>query len=281
MLIGAHVSAAGGLSNAVSNAQKIGAQTIQIFGASPRQWAAKQPSPEEIAKYKTALAAIGLGPVFLHAAYLVNLGSPAAPLRQKSVQSLTAHLKIASAIGAAGLIFHVGSSKGASPEKSVQFIIAGIKQVLKNVPGRSKLILENDAGGGAKVGDLKQIGQIIKTVKSPRLSVCYDTAHGFESGLIDEYTPAKINSFLKEFNRHIGLRHLLVLHVNDSKTAAGSHHDRHANIGEGLIGLSGFRHLAQTPALRRLPWILEVPGFDNLGPDAKNINILRQITNSK
>ena len=276
MLIGAHVSASGGLTNAVSNAQKIGAQTIQIFGASPRQWTAKQPLPEEVAKYKTALSAAGLGPVFLHAAYLVNLGSPNAALRQKSIQSLTAHLKIASAI-AAGLIFHVGSSKDTSPEKAVQFIAAGVKQVLKNAPGQSKLILENDAGGGAKVGDLKQIGQIIKTVKSSRLGVCYDTAHGFESGLIDEYTPAKIRTFLKEFNRLIGLKHLIVLHVNDSKTAAGSHHDRHANIGEGLIGLAGFRHLAKFTALRRLPWILEVPGFDNLGPDKKNIDLLKKL----
>lgn len=277
MLIGAHVSAAGGLSNAVANAQTIGVNCLQIFGASPRQWTAKQPSPEEIKKYQAALSAAGLGPVFLHAAYLVNLGSPNSNLRKKSVESLTAHLKITNAIGAEGLIFHVGSSKGTPPEKAVKFIIEGVKQVLKNIPGNSKLILENDAGGGAKVGDLKQIGQIIKTVKSSRLGVCYDTAHGFESGLINEYTPAKIKTFLKEFDRLIGLKHLIALHVNDSKTAAGSHHDRHANIGEGFIGLAGFRHLAKVPALRRLPWILEVPGFDGNGPDQKNIDILKKL----
>lgn len=275
--IGAHVSAAGGAWNAVQNAQNIGADCFQIFGASPRGWAAKIPSAEDVKKFKDALKESKLSPVFLHAAYLANLASPSADIRKKSVKNLADHLTIAERLGTEGLIFHVGSAKDAPPQKAIEFIIKGIKEIFRKVPGQAKLFLENDAGGGNKVGNLKQIGEIIRKVKSTRLGVCYDTAHGFESGLIDAYAPAKIKAFLKEFDSKIGLKYLAVLHVNDSKTPAGSHHDRHANIGEGEIGLSGFRNLAKIPALKAIPWILEVPGFAGTGPDKKNINILKKL----
>ena len=276
--IGAHVSASGGLYKAIENAQKIGADCFQIFGASPRQWMAKQPSTDDILKYKTLLKKSGLGPVFLHSAYLVNLASPSAENRQKSIKSLIDHLVIADQIGAVGLVFHVGSGKGMPTKKSIGYITKGIKEVLKKVPGKTKLILENDAGGGGRVGGLEEIGEIIKQTKTPRVKVCLDTAHALEANLIDDYTPDKTKKFLSDFDQKIGLKNLIVLHINDSKTPAGSNHDRHANIGEGYIGKSGFKNLSLNTHLRQIPWILEVPGFDNLGPDKKNIDLLRRIT---
>ncbi|MFA5173073.1 MAG: deoxyribonuclease IV [Candidatus Paceibacterota bacterium] len=278
MKIGAHISVAGGFYRGVENAQKIGADCFQIFGASPRKWQAKIPSSAEIEKYERALKESGLGPVFLHSAYLVNLASPIPDLRKKSVASLSAHLKITEALGAFGLVFHVGSSQKMAKEKGIDFIVSGIKEVLKNVKGKSKLILENDAGGGGKVGGLEEISAIIKKVKSARVQVCFDTAHAFESGMIKEYSPVEIKTFFSVWDKKIGLEKIALIHANDSKTAADSHHDRHENIGEGKIGLSGFKNLAQVSHFRNIPWILEVPGFDNLGPDKKNIGILREIT---
>ncbi|MDD4761969.1 MAG: deoxyribonuclease IV [Candidatus Pacebacteria bacterium] len=278
MKIGAHVSVAGGFYRGVENAQKIGAETFQIFGASPRQWQAKIPSVSEIKKYREALKKSGLGPVFIHSAYLVNLASPVSDLRKKSIASLTAHLKIAEALGAFGLIFHVGSSKKMAKEKGIDFIFQGIKEVLKNVKGKSKLILENDAGGGGKVGGLEEIAEIIKKVKSNRIDICFDTAHAFESGMIKEYSSAELKDFFSVWDKKIDLKKIAVIHANDSKTAAASHHDRHANIGEGYIGLSGFKNLSKVPHLKDIPWILEVPGFDGNGPDKKNIDILKKIT---
>ncbi|MBI1387964.1 MAG: deoxyribonuclease IV [bacterium] len=279
-VIGAHVPAAGGLKNSVANAIKIGAECMQIFGASSRQWSVKQPSGEEIAEYKAALREAGLGPVFLHAAYLVNLASPSAEQRGKSIQSLVEHLKIASAIGAEGLIFHPGSSRGDPVDEAVKRIASGAGETLEKVKGKSKLILENDVGGGNLVGGLDEIGRVIKRVKSKRLGVCIDTAHGLESGLIERFDEASVKRLFDEFDEKIGIERLRVLHVNDSKTPAGSRRDRHENIGEGYIGRDGFRALASEPRVRELPWIMEVPGFDGKGPDKRNVDLLRSIAAS-
>ncbi|PIT88986.1 MAG: hypothetical protein COU27_02755 [Candidatus Levybacteria bacterium CG10_big_fil_rev_8_21_14_0_10_36_7] len=153
-----------------------------------------------------------------------------------------------------------------------------MKKVLKNIPGKSLLIMENTAGGGNKIGsDLKEIGEIFRNVNSKRVKVCIDTAHAFEVGNIDEYTPKKIKNFFDEFERVIGLKNLECLHINDSKTQAGSQHDRHENIGKGFIGIQGFKSLAYEKRLMKIPWLLEVPGFDNQGPDKKNIQIVRKL----
>ena len=277
MKIGAHVSAGGGLSKAIENAKKIGAECIQIFGASPRQWQAELPSDEETKKFKKLRKESGIGPVFLHSAYLVNLASPNSFIRKNSVENLGKHLLIAEKIGAEGLIFHVGSGKEAPREQAVSFIVSGMKEVLKKVPGKTQLILENDAGGGGKVGGIKEMGEIVKKVGSVRVKVCYDTAHGLEAGLVDKYTPEKVKKLFNEWDKAVGIENIAVIHVNDSKTLAGSHHDRHENIGEGEIGVEGFCALVAEKRLKDLPWILEVPGFRGEGSDKENIEILRGI----
>ena len=273
--IGAHVSASGGLSNSVMNAQKIGADCFQIFGASPRQWFAKKPDKNEIARYQAMLKKSGFGPVFLHAAYLPNLASPNKEILKKSVKNLSDHLEIAEAIKAEGLIFHVGSGKGSSRKEALDQEILGMKEILKSVPGKTKLIMENTAGGGDKIGSIEDIAYLYKKVNSARIKICYDTAHGLESGLIEKYEPAGIKNLFDEWNKAIGIENIIALHVNDSKTAFQSHHDRHENIGEGVIGPNGFRNLAKEKRLVSAAWILEVPGFDDQGPDAKNVSILK------
>ena len=234
------------------------------------------PTEQDVAEYKAALKQSGLGPVFLHAAYLVNLASPKADLRAKSIKSLSDHLRIAETLGAQGLIFHIGSGKDMPRAEALQLTLAGMKQVLKDISGRTQLIMENTAGGGQKIGrDAEELGWLLKKIKNKRVKVCIDTAHAFEAGMIDEYAPAKVKIFLDELDKHIGFKDVVAWHVNDSKTSAGSHHDRHANIGEGHIGLAGFKNLAKDSRMKTMPWILEVPGFKDEGPDKRNIDILK------
>lgn len=274
--IGAHVRTAGGLHKTIEHAKRIGAECIQIFGASPQQWRVKMPDPSEIKKYREELEKSGIEPVFLHAAYLVNLASPEAALRAKSILSLSDHLKIVDGIGATGLIFHMGSNKGENLEEALRRTVSGMEEVLKNVPGQALLVMENSAGGGSKLGaNLQQLGYLLKKNGSERVKACIDTAHAFEAGIIEEYSSVLVKKFLADLDNEIGLENIVALHINDSKTPPGSHHDRHENIGEGYIGLKGFRALAAEKRLHDKAWILEVPGFDGEGPDKENIEILR------
>ncbi|KKR17958.1 MAG: putative endonuclease 4 [Parcubacteria group bacterium GW2011_GWE2_39_37] len=277
--IGAHVSAAGGLYKCFDNAKKIGAECIQIFGASPRAWRTKIISVEDANKFKQVAkeANFDLSGVYLHASYLVNLANVNEENRQLSICNLTDHLRIADSIGAHGLIFHLGSS-GEEPDKNIalQKTVSAMQAVLKAVPGKACLIMENSAGGGNKLGfRFSEIGEILKKVGSNRVKVCLDTAHIFAAGGIEEYTPKNIKALFDEFENEIGLKNLVALHINDSKTLYNSHHDRHENLGEGHIGLEGFKNLAKEKRLWDKDWILEVPGFDNEGPDLKNMEILK------
>jgi endonuclease IV len=157
-------------------------------------------------------------------------------------------------------------------------VVAGIKQVLKNVPGKTPLVIENSAAGGKKVGARPEdIGAIMKKVGSSRVKMCLDTAHIFEAGEIESYTPANIKKLLDRIDGSIGLENLVALHANDSKTLFNSHHDRHENIGEGHIGLVGFKNLAKEKRIAHTAWLLEVPGFDGEGPDKKNVDILKKL----
>ena len=235
--IGGHVSAAGGLSLAIDRAEAIGAETIQIFGATPRGWSAPLPTADKVREFQERIAKSSVKSVYLHAAYLPNLASPDPITRVKSVANLAAHLKIAETIGAVGLIFHLGSGKEAPKAEALEESIAGMKEVLAKVPGRSFLIMENSAGGGQKLGSMAEdLAALHKGVRSARLKLCFDTAHAFEAGFLTEYTEAGINRALKELDQAVGLENLIVMHANDSMTAADSHHDRHENIGEGYIG---------------------------------------------
>ncbi len=280
-IIGAHVSTAGGLSKSIENAERIGAEAIQIFGSSPQQWFTRFPSEEEIKKYKEALKKSKVKAVYLHGNYLVNLGSPDAAMWLKSVRNLTENLKVAEMIGANGLIFHVGSGKkDLSKEEAIKLSIKGMKEVLQNVPGKTQLIIENAAGGGSKLGfDAKEIGGMLKAMDDPRVKVCYDTAHGFEAGTIERYDAKTIREFFDEWDKELGIKNIVALHINDSKTPFDSRHDRHENIGQGYIGLEGFKNLAREKRLHDKAWLLEVPGFDDKGPDKENVEILKNCFN--
>lgn len=278
IIVGAHVSTAGGLYTACARANGIGVQLFQIFGSSPRMWRAKMPSSEESKKFKTERKKYSISNVFLHAAYLVNLASGDNEIFLNSKQSLIDHLTIAEMIGADGLIFHIGSSKGITREKALTQEIEAMKEIIGRVPGRAKLIMENTAGGGDKVGDsIQEMGELYRKTHSKRLGVCFDTAHAFEAGWVETYTKKSVKKLFDEFDKEIGIQNLCAIHANDSMTDSGSHYDRHANIGEGKIGEEGFRGLFSDKRLLSIPWILEVPGIGD-GPDKRNVELLQKLS---
>lgn len=272
--IGAHVSTAGGVSVAFENAEKIGAQAIQIFGSSPQQWLTRPPSDSQIKDFLKEKIERGI-PAYLHAGYLVNLASPNPELRKKSINSLSEHFQIAQSLKADGLIFHLGSSGDSGAETGIKHLISGIKEVLKNVPGSSRLLLENSAGGGNKLGSTPdQLSEIFSGVNSNRVKICFDTAHAFEAGIIQYKNASEIKTFFDSLDKKIGIKNIEAIHANDSKTKFDSSSDRHENIGLGLIGKQGFKNLAGEKRLHDKIWILEVPGLDDQGPDSANIKAL-------
>ncbi|MEX2054425.1 MAG: deoxyribonuclease IV [Candidatus Colwellbacteria bacterium] len=276
-LLGGHVSVAGGLYKAGEAAADMGAKAIQIFGASPRQWRANLPTPENIERYKKAIDEAGVESVYLHGAYLVNLASEG-EIFEKSVKNLTTHFEIANIIGADGLIFHIGSDKGGDRDRALNQIASGMRKVLGAVKeGKSKLIVENASGGKGKIGTtIEEIAGLLDKVDSSRVACCLDTAHVFEAGVLD-FSDAEVKKFFDTWDEKIGMDKLLVLHINDSKTSFGSGVDRHENLGKGEIGLEGFRALAKETRLKDTSWILEVPGFTGEGPDKKNLDILKGV----
>jgi deoxyribonuclease-4 len=278
--IGAHVSASGGIHKVFSRAHAIGAQAIQMFGSSPMQWKAALPTKEAVEQFMQERKRYDIGPVFLHAPYLINLSSPKKQLRAMSRELLKKQLLISNALGADGVIFHVGSRGDQSQEEGVAYAAEALKRIFDEVDD-GMLLVENSAGSGNLVGDtLEEIGAIVREVNNNRLGFCYDTAHGFGSGVVMEYTPDTVATLAKNITKEIGKGTLKVVHANDSKVEAGSKKDRHDNIGEGYIGVDGFKALLANPLFSSVPFILEVPGFDGDGPDKKNVMLLQKLSHS-
>ncbi|MBI2165260.1 MAG: deoxyribonuclease IV [Chloroflexi bacterium] len=277
MRLGAHVSTAGGLEKAVDRALAMGAEAIQVFGSSPQSWAFREVPEAQVEAFREKLTTSGVHPVFLHAIYLVNLGSPAAENLSKSVQALVNYTVLAGRIGARGVIFHAGSHRGAGYEGIFKQTVQAIESVLAASPAGVELLMENSAGMGQHIGSrFQEIGQIIKAVGSERLKVCLDTEHAFAAG----YNVADrqgIQEAMAEFDREIGLDRLVAVHANDAKVPLGSGVDRHENIGEGHIGEAGFEVIMAHPAFRDVPFLLEVPGVDGGGPDKPNLDRLKAI----
>ena len=183
MKIGAHVSSAGGISKAVERGAEIGAEAIQLFGSSPQGWAFNPIPGQAIEAFRQGMAEANVGPVFLHAIYLINLGTQKEEILEKGVQSLISYMNLASAIGASGVIFHPGSHGGAGYDAIFPQAVSAIQRVLENSPPGPWLLLENMAGMGRHIGaKFDDLGRILRAVDSPRLKVCLDTQHAFAAG---------------------------------------------------------------------------------------------------
>jgi len=278
MQIGAHVSTAGGVSNGISRALEIGAETFQIFASSPRGWNFRNIPINESNSFRDKCMDSKIDSVFIHGSYLVNIGSDT--LHEKSITSLTQNLEAASNLGAIGVIFHGGSHKGAGLDAIFELATSTLKQVLTASPEDVFLILENSAGMGSHIGSsFRDLGKILNAVDNPRMKICLDTQHTFAAGY-DISDLSVIGDVITEFDREIGLSNLVAIHANDSKKPLGSGVDRHENIGEGYIGTTGFEIIMNQPAFKNVPFILEVPGIDGKGPDKENIVRVKTIRNN-
>ncbi len=277
MLIGAHVSTAGGAEKSVKRAQDIGAECIQIFASSPRTWRFRPIPDENASKFRAAAAEASMGPTVLHASYLVAIASADPALAERSVQSLINHLQASEQLGALGLIFHPASHKGQGFDAVFDQFVTNVQTVLEEAPGESLLMLETSAGSGDHIGSkFEELGKLIKAIDNPRVAVCLDTQHVWAAGY-NIVEKDGLDATMDEFDRDIGLDLLRSVHANDSMRELGSSVDRHDNIGDGLIGEAGFANVMSHAAFKDIPFYLEVPGVDKKGPDKPNVEALKRI----
>lgn len=277
LIIGAHVSTAGALHYSFNRAHDIGAQATQIFISPPQQWAQVAHSDQAIAEFLAEQKATGITPTVIHGAYLINLATDNPANLEKGISWLKYSQKTAARLNILGTIFHLGSHKGRGFDSVKTQVCKALEEILAETPENVLLMLENSAGAGGSVGGkLSELGELIKTVNHPQLAVCLDTQHAFVSGY-DLRTPEGVEQLLTEFEQHIGLDKLAVIHCNDSKTEFNSGRDRHENLGEGFIGKDGFAYLINHPTLQDVPFILEVPGFEDDGPDKENVDFLKSL----
>jgi deoxyribonuclease-4 len=277
--IGAHVSSAGGHHLVFERARAIGAEAVQLFISAPQQWKLPGLSDEQVNVFRRQRDAAGM-PAFFHGVYLINFGSQDEALLNRSIASLKAYRHFAGRMGVIGTIFHVGSHLGAGFDGAmVERIARMLREVLDDEPDNpSLLILENNAGQGNCIGGkFGELGAIIRALGGhSQVAVCLDTCHAYAMGY-DLATTEGCALAMEEFDREVGFDRLVAVHANDAKQPLGTFRDRHENIGEGHLGMEGFRTLMEHPAFRDVPFLLEVPGFDGRGPDAKNIRRLKKI----
>jgi deoxyribonuclease-4 len=277
MRFGFHISIAGGFSKVVERAQIRGCETIQFFSRNPRGWKYAPLDQHDVEEFRSSVKASGLFPIFLHMPYLPNIASQNSKFYSRSIDSIVTDLERAEQLGAQYLIIHIGHRMDSSEEEAIEAVIRGINQSFERVKNSVVLLLEMTAGQGTEIGyTFEQIKGIIDGVQEQgRMGVCFDTAHSFEAGY-DLSKKDGIESTLKSFDQTIGLKRLQLLHLNDSKTPLGSRKDRHWHMGEGYIGVEGFRYLINHPLLKHLPGIMETPRKDTV-EDLKNMKVIRSL----
>jgi deoxyribonuclease IV len=277
MLIGAHVSPAGGLPKAVERGVEKGCEAIQIFNQSPRMWRPTNYGEADFAAFREAIEPSPIGAVLIHAVYLINCASEDAELRKKSHASLVHSLTVGAGIKADGVVLHPGSAKTGDVSKAITRAGTTIRRALEATDG-CDLHLENTAGTGGTLGrSFEELAALLDAAGGgKRLGVCLDSCHLLASGF-DIRTAAGLSDVLDEFDRIVGLERLRSLHLNDSANPLGSNRDRHANIGEGELGEKGCTAFLSEPRFETLPCVLETPGPERQGPTKEEIELCRTL----
>jgi deoxyribonuclease-4 len=270
MLIGAHVSPAGGPAKAVERGEERACRAIQIFNQNPRAWKARVYSDEELAAYHEAIDGSHVEALVIHAVYLLNCASEDPEIRDKSLASLIVALNAGAQLGAAGVVLHPGSAlkNGGSVEEALKRAGAVIKEALAESE-QCPLLLEDTAGAGGTLGrSFEELATLVELGGgTKRLGVCLDSCHLFASGY-DVRTRESLAGVIDEFDKVVGCDRLGALHVNDSMTELGSNRDRHTNLGDGEIGLEGMIAFLSEPRFEGLPVIFEGPGRDGKALEA-------------
>jgi deoxyribonuclease IV len=278
MLLGAHVSVAGGYINALIEANRLGMDAIQIFTKNQRYWRERVVTSEEGKEFKLACVKYGVKQVFSHAIYLISLGSENEEIIEKSILSLTMELERCRTLGLTHTVLHPGAAGALPVPKAIEKIAANIKKSLDATKGSPvKVLVENTAGSGTSVGGrIEYIAELIDAINSRRVGICLDTCHAFAAGY--DIRPKKnMEEFIKLVDQRIGLKKLLCFHLNDSKGGLGSKLDRHAHIGEGLLGLEPFEFVMKN--FQHVPKVIETSKENEA--DKRNLGLLRQLAIKK
>jgi len=277
MLIGAHVSTAGGLATAIERGEERGCESIQIFNQSPRMWRPTNYSAEDFVEFRAAMDASSVEAVVIHAVYLINCATKDKELRKKSLNSLAHALRIGDGIGAAGVVLHPGAQKGEPHGPSMKRASKVIKAALEETD-RCPLLLEQTAGHKGLLGrDFDETAALIEGAGGgKRLGLCLDSCHLFVQGY-DVTDPESLTEIVDEADQKVGLERLRCLHVNDAAAPLGSCRDRHANVGQGEMGKKGLQAFLSEPRFEGLPATLETPGPNKKGSDRKEVAAAKRL----
>jgi len=275
--LGAHESIAGGLHKAFDRAASVGCEAVQIFVKPNRSWAVPPLTEQDVSLFRAKAEATDIRPVVAHTSYLLNLASPKDDLWRKSTDTLIIELERCHRLGVPWLVLHPGAHVGSGEEAGLARMALALGEVHRATRAlRARILLETTAGQGTKLGYcFEHLAWLLdQTPEGERLGICLDTCHVFAAGY-ELRTPEGYAATVETFDRLIGLERLKVLHLNDSKGALGSRKDRHQHIGEGHIGLAGFRRVLNDPRLAEVPGLLETPKGDDLHEDQENLAVLR------
>ena len=277
MLLGAHVSTAGGVANAVPRAVEIEATAIQIFTKQANRWAEPILDPGQVAAFREGVAAAGIRFTCAHDSYLINLATPDPVLRDRSYESFRAELERCRQLALDAVVTHPGNATDGEVERGIEQNAELIGRALAEVEGPTKVLIETTAGTGSALGSsFEQLAALRARIPEPlrsRVGVCMDSCHVFAAGydLLSRY-----DEVMEEFDRVVGLEHLGLFHLNDSQKPLGSRRDRHTDIGEGTLGDEPFRRIMNDPRFAAVPRVLETPkGDDHTAADRRNLARLR------
>ncbi|HEU5298989.1 MAG TPA: deoxyribonuclease IV [bacterium] len=277
MKFGAHVSIRAAIHLAIDRAQTIGCECLQIFVGSPRQWREIVYTQDDLDRFIEKRRAAKLDPLVAHTAYLINLGAQDMELFRKSTGALVYALRAMDRLRGLGAITHLGSRGAQSWPRALARVTAALAVALE-ATDRAMILMEHSVGAGGQIGGtFEELAEIIDRMeRHPRLGVCLDSCHLFAAGW-DIRTKEGVDATVRAFDKTVGLRHLRALHLNDSKTVLGSKVDRHENIGQGRIGVEGFRALVNHPKLAKLGAFIETPHFEEAVPDRRNLDLLKAL----
>jgi deoxyribonuclease IV len=279
MNLGAHISSAGGLHQAFARGEAAGCKTMQLFTKNERQWQAKPLTEEGIALFKAEAARSGIRPLMVHDSYLINLASPNDELWERSIAAFADELERCEQLGIPYLVTHPGAHTGSGVEAGLKRIATALDRLFEmGTGGDVTVLLETTAGQGTWLGrSFEELAQLIELLRRPeRVAVCADTCHMFAAGY-DISSSEGYATTVERLIELVGLDRIKAFHLNDSKGGLGSHLDRHAAIGEGQIGLEGFRMLLNDPRFRGTPMVLETPKGDDGAEDIRNLKTLRSL----
>jgi len=277
VLIGAHVSTAGGLANVVERGVERECDAIQVFNQNSRMWRPTAYSDDDIAGFREAIDASRIQAVLIHAVYLINCASLEDDVRAKSLEALKGALRLGDRIGAVGVVLHPGSQKGRDYDECLRAVGEALRECLAETQ-RCPILLENTAGAMGTLGrDFDELARLIELGGGgERLGLCLDCCHMLASGY-EVRRRGSLSAIVDELDSKIGLDRLRALHVNDSKMPLGSNRDRHANTGEGELGKAGMRVFLSEPRFEGLPAVLETPGPERRGTDRAEVRLAKRL----